>query len=97
MFGVQFLSFLVLTAEKYFGRILMTFSGLESTRAGKVENFAQMTWFCIRNIPTLFVVQFLSSLVSMAEKYFSRIFMTFPDLDTIETGLKEAKLKIGPR
>ena len=75
----------------------MTFSGLESTRAGKVENFAQMTWFCIRNIPTLFVVQFLSSLVSMAEKYFSRIFMTFPDLDTIETGLKEAKLKIGPR
>jgi len=46
MFGVQFVSFLVNTAVKYFDRILTNFPGPESTRAGKPENRAQMTWFC---------------------------------------------------
>jgi len=36
------------------------FSGLSTTEAGKVENWARMTLFCTRNIPTLFGTQFLS-------------------------------------
>jgi len=68
MFGVQFLSFPVSTMEKYFIRILTTFPGPESTRAGKLEN--RMMWFCTRNIHTLFGVQFLSFPVITAKKYF---------------------------
>ena len=56
MLRVQFLSFPINTAIKYFGQILMTFPGPESTTAGKVENLAQMIWFCTKNIPTLFNV-----------------------------------------
>ena len=67
MLAVQFVSFSVSTTEKYFGRILKSFPGPESTRAGKVENQAHMIWFCTPNIPTLFGVQFLSFLVSTAE------------------------------
>jgi len=61
MFGVQFLSFPTSTAKKYFGQILMTFQGPESTRARKAENQAQMTSFFVRNIPTLFGVQFFKN------------------------------------
>jgi len=96
MFEVQFLLFLINMAIKYFGRILATFLGPESTIAEKVENRAQMTWFCTRNIPTLFGVQFSVFPISTAEKCFSRILMTFPGLDTTETGLETAKLKAGP-
>jgi len=54
--GVQFLSFPIRTAEKYFDRILTTFSGMENSRVGKVENRTQMTQFWTRNTPTLFGV-----------------------------------------
>jgi len=47
----------------------MTFLGLETTRAGKVENRAQMTWFCTKNIPIVFGVQFLTFLVSKGENF----------------------------
>jgi len=55
MFGVQFLLFPVSTSEEYYGRILMTFSGLVTTGTGleqaKFENRAWMTPFCNQNIP----------------------------------------------
>jgi len=63
LFGMQFLAFLVYTPEKNFSRILATFSRLESSRLGKVENRAHMTQFCTRNIPTIFGVWFLLALV----------------------------------
>jgi len=57
---MQLLSFVVSVAENSFGRILTTFSVPSPAGAGKVENPAQMTQFCTRNKPTLFVVQLLS-------------------------------------
>ena len=65
-------------------------------RARKVKNRAQMTRFCIRNITKMFGVQFLSFFVSTAEKCFSQILVTFPNLDTTRTGLEQAKLQTGP-
>jgi len=52
---------------KYLGRILTTYPGPESTRSGNAQNRARMTWFCTRNLPTLFGVHFLSFPVSTAE------------------------------
>ena len=46
--------------------------------AGKVKNRDQMTWFCTRNIPTRFRVQFLSFPISTVEQCFSWILTTFP-------------------
>jgi len=44
------------------------FSEPGTTGVAKVENRAQMTTFGTRNIPTQFVVQFLSFLVRTVEK-----------------------------
>jgi len=71
MFRVQFLWFPVSTAEKYFDRMLMTFPGLESSRARKVENRAEMTWFCTRNIALVFGEYFLLFHISTTEKCFN--------------------------
>jgi len=79
---VQFLLFSVITVEKCFGQILMTFLSPENTGEGKVENWAQMSRFYTRNILTLFEVQFLSFHVNTTKKYFSRILTTFLRLDT---------------
>ena len=40
--------------------ILTTFPGSDTTEVVKVKNQARKTWFCTRNIPTLFGMQFLS-------------------------------------
>jgi len=77
LFRVQFLSFTIRSTKKCFSWILMTFLGLCTTRACKVEHQAQMTRFCIRNIPTLFGAQFSSFPVSTVEKIFGRILTTF--------------------
>jgi len=50
---------------------------MNPTRAGKVENRSRMTQFCNRNIPSQFVVQFISFLVSIVKKWFDRILTTF--------------------
>ena len=63
--------------ENCFGRILTTFPGSGTTRAGKVENEAQKTQFCTRNILTIFRVQFLLFLVSTVEKCFGLVLTTF--------------------
>ena len=54
LFGVQFLSFLVNTIENCFGRIWMTFPGLDPTGADELQNRSRMTLFCTRNIATQF-------------------------------------------
>jgi len=77
LFWSQLLSFLIRTTEKCFSQILTTFSSPGTTEAGKVENEAQMTQFCTRNIPILFGVQFLSFGVNTAEKCFDRILTMF--------------------
>jgi len=51
LFGVQFLSFPISTAKKWFSRILTTFPFPGTTGAGKVENRARMTRFCTRKYP----------------------------------------------
>jgi len=56
MFGVQFVLFVVSTAEKYFSQILAGFADSETTGARKVENRAQMIQLCTQKIPTLFGV-----------------------------------------
>jgi len=61
------------TAEKCFCQILTTFPSSGTTEAGKVENRTRMTWFDTRNIPTLFVVQFLLIPIGRGEKSFSQI------------------------
>jgi len=60
VFGDKFLSFPISTAKKCFGRILTTLSGLRTIGAAKVENWALMTTFGTRDMPTQFVAQFLS-------------------------------------
>jgi len=91
MFRVLLLLFGVSAAEKYFGRVLTAFPGLETTGARKVENRTQMIRFCTQTIPTLFGVQFLLFLVSTTKKCFSRILMSFPGPDTTGTSLEQAK------
>jgi len=44
---------------------------------GKVDNRAQMTRFCNRNIPRQFRVQFLSFVISVVENCFGRVLTTF--------------------
>jgi len=51
MFGVQFLWFVVSTAEKYFCQMLAGFLIPKPTRVGKVENQAQITQFCTQKYP----------------------------------------------
>jgi len=86
MFGVQFLSFLVNTSKIIFCRILTTFLGPNTTRAGKVENWARMAQFCTRNIRALFSLQLLSFSVSTTEKCFSQILTTFSGSKTTSVG-----------
>ena len=62
---------------------------MNPTRAGKVENRSRMTQFCNRNIPSQFVVQFISFLVSIVEKCFDQILITFPDPGT--TGARKGE------
>jgi len=89
LFGVQFLSFPISMAKKCFGRILTTFLRPSTTGATKVENRTKMTTFGTRNIPTHFVVQFLSFPISTVQKCFGRILTTFPDLGTTGAGKVE--------
>jgi len=58
-------------------------SVLHPEHTHKVENWAQMTRFCTRNILTLFEMKFLSFPLNTGETCFWRILMTFPCLDTI--------------
>jgi len=67
---VQFLLFPINTIEKCFGRVLTTFPGPDTPRSNKVENRDKINRFFPRNIPTLFVVQFLSFPFSTTEKRF---------------------------
>ena len=82
---------------KILDQILTTFSGLGTIGAGKVENGAQMTQFCVRNIPVLFKVQFLLFLISKSEKCFGQFLMTFLGLGATESSSTQAKFKIGAR
>jgi len=68
LFRVQFLSFPVSTTKKCFDRILTTFSGLGTAGPAKVENRTEMIMFGTPNIPTQFVVQFLSFPVGTVKK-----------------------------
>jgi len=61
-------------------------------RVDKVENRVRMTQFFTRNIPILFLVQFLLFLISMTKKCFGRILTTFMNWVPPE----QAKLKIAP-
>ena len=82
LFVVQFVLFAGSTAEKCFGWFLMTFSGSSTTGVGVVENRPQMTQFCIQNIPTQFVVQFLWFPIYTLEKCLGQILTTFSSLGT---------------
>jgi len=54
-----------------------------------------MTPFCTGNIPTMFGVQFLSFLVSIVEKYFDQILITFPCLEPPEQAWSRQSSKSG--
>jgi len=43
----------------------MSLSGMETTKAGRAENQAKMTWFCTQNIPTFVLVNFLFFAISI--------------------------------
>jgi len=96
MFVEQFLLFAVSTGEKYFDRILTAFPSPKTTKVGKLENWAEMTQFCTRKIPTQFAVQFLSFLVSTTEERLNQILMSFLCPYTTRTGLKQGKFEMGP-
>jgi len=55
-----------------------------------------MTQFFALNICAFFGVQFLSFPISMTEKSFSQILMTFPGPNTIVAGLEKANFKTRP-
>jgi len=57
------------------------FSGLGTTEAGKVENRARITPFCTRNIPTIFMMQFLSFCNLYGWKMFQTNFHKFLGLE----------------
>jgi len=52
-----------------------------------------MTRFCTRNIPTLFGLQFLSSVVSVAKNCFGRVLTTFSGLSPTRTGKAESRVR----
>jgi len=70
----------------------MTFPSPNTTRGGKVENRARMTWFCTWNIPTQFTVQFLSFPISTTKK----VSIKFWQLFQAQTLPEKGKLKTGP-
>jgi len=77
---VQFLSISVNTTKKCIGRILAIFSGLDTTREGPEQAKLKfgLGWLSLDSkYTTMFGVQFLSFLVSMAEKEICWIFTTF--------------------
>jgi len=53
-----------------------------------------MTIFSTRNIPTQFVVQFLSFSVSTVEKFFGRILTNFWGVGTIGVGKVESQIRM---
>jgi len=53
-----------------------------------------MTWFCTRNIPILFRVQFLSFALSTTEKCKGRILTTFLGPSTTGVAPEQARLKV---
>jgi len=72
---------------------LITFPGRVSTGAGKVENWARMTRFCIRNIPTLSGTQFLS----FCNQYDWKIFrLNFDDSSGTGNHRSRQSWKFGP-
>jgi len=82
LFGMQFLSFAINTAKKCFSWILTTLSPPSAEGACNAENGAQMTPVCTRNIPTQFVSQLVSFLVSTVEKCFTWLLETFSGAGT---------------
>jgi len=94
LFRVQFLSFPISMAKKCFDRILTTFPAPATTGVAKIENWAQITTFGTRNIPTQFVAQFLSFPDITVEKEFGLILTTFPGLVTTKTGKVENRARI---
>ena len=92
LFVVPFLLFPASMTSKCFCWILTTFSGSGTIKAC----WSRQSWkpspddlVLHQKIPTLFGVQFLSFVISMAEKCFGRFLTTFSSPSTIGAGIVE--------
>ena len=90
------LSFPVSTAEKCFSRILTTFPGPKTLRAGKVGNRVRTARLCTQNLPRPFGMQLLLFLVNTSDNIFGQISKTFSAPHTTGAGSVQAKLKTEP-
>jgi len=95
MIRVQFLPFSISTTEKCFSRVLMTFSGPDTTRTcleqGKWTSSLDNSILHPKHTHNVWV-QSLSFLVSTVEQYFVRILTTFLGLKRTRVGKHENRM-----